>query len=41
VCEREGELGVVDGDDAGEAVEVMGGAADALGAARFEAALEV
>ncbi|MBX3361800.1 MAG: hypothetical protein KF705_10250 [Phycisphaeraceae bacterium] len=33
----ERECGVVDGEDAGEAVEVMAGAACALGSAEFEA----
>ncbi|MBX3316811.1 MAG: hypothetical protein KF902_08120 [Phycisphaeraceae bacterium] len=32
-----GEDGVVNGDDAGEAVEVVAGAACALGSAEFEA----
>ncbi len=34
---RESEFGVVDGDDAREAVEVMGSAADTVGAAEFQA----
>jgi hypothetical protein len=34
---QDGELGVVDGDDAGEAVEVEGCAADTFGSAEFEA----